>query len=40
MRELGILEHEPPAYAELVDTGPIDDAVAQLGELTGDARWR
>ncbi len=40
MRELGILERDPPPYDELVDAGPVSDAVAQLGELTGDERWR
>jgi hypothetical protein len=40
MRDLGILEHDPPPYDRLVDDGPVSDAVAQLGELTGDERWR
>ena len=40
MRELGILERDPPPYDQLVDDGPVTDAVASLGELTGDVRWR
>jgi ABC-type nitrate/sulfonate/bicarbonate transport system substrate-binding protein len=40
MRDLGILENDPPPYDQLVDDGPVSDAVAQLGELTGDERWR
>jgi NitT/TauT family transport system substrate-binding protein len=40
MRDLGILERDPPPYDQLVDDGPVSDAVAQLGERTGDARWR
>jgi NitT/TauT family transport system substrate-binding protein len=40
MRDLGILEHDAPPYDRLVDDGPVSDAVAQLGELTGDERWR
>jgi ABC-type nitrate/sulfonate/bicarbonate transport system substrate-binding protein len=41
MRELGILERDPPPLDQLVDTGPVTTAVEQLGgEQTGDARWR
>ena len=40
MRELGILEKEPPVYEQLVDAGPVIDAVDSLGVQTGDARWR
>jgi ABC-type nitrate/sulfonate/bicarbonate transport system substrate-binding protein len=40
MRELGILEKEPPVYDQLVDAGPVIDAVDSLGVQTGDARWR
>lgn len=40
MRALGTLERDPPLYAELVDTGPIDAAVSELGPMSGDVRWR
>lgn len=40
MRALGTLERDPPAYDDLVDSGPVSDAVDQLGEMTGDDRWR
>jgi hypothetical protein len=40
MRELGILENEPPVYEQLVDAGPVIDAVNSLGVQSGDARWR
>ncbi|HWM17590.1 MAG TPA: ABC transporter substrate-binding protein [Microbacterium sp.] len=40
MRELGILENEPPVYEQLVDAGPVIDAVDSLGVQAGDARWR
>jgi NitT/TauT family transport system substrate-binding protein len=40
MGELGILENEPPVYEQLVDAGPVIDAVDSLGVQTGDARWR
>jgi hypothetical protein len=40
MRELGILEKEPPVYEQLVDAGPVIEAVDSLGVQTGDARWR
>jgi ABC-type nitrate/sulfonate/bicarbonate transport system substrate-binding protein len=40
MRELGILEREPPVYEQLVDAGPVVAAVDSLGVKTGDARWR
>jgi NitT/TauT family transport system substrate-binding protein len=40
MGELGILENQPPAYEQLVDAGPVIDAVDSLGVQSGDARWR
>jgi ABC-type nitrate/sulfonate/bicarbonate transport system substrate-binding protein len=40
MRALGILERDPPSFEQLVDTGPVTAAVAQLGQETGDPRWR
>ncbi|HLU59555.1 MAG TPA: ABC transporter substrate-binding protein [Pseudonocardia sp.] len=40
MRELAILENEPPVYEELVNPNPIIAAVDSLGVQTGDARWR
>jgi len=40
MAALGILENEPPVYEQLVDAGPVIDAVDSLGVQTGDARWR
>jgi NitT/TauT family transport system substrate-binding protein len=40
MGELGILENEPPVYEQLVDAGPVVDAVDSLGVQSGDARWR
>jgi NitT/TauT family transport system substrate-binding protein len=40
MRELGILDRDPPPYDRLVDTGPVSAAVSTLGELRGDPRWR
>jgi ABC-type nitrate/sulfonate/bicarbonate transport system substrate-binding protein len=40
MRALGTLERDPPAYADLVDTGPVDTVVSDLGPMTGDERWR
>lgn len=38
MRELGILENEPPAVDQLLDTGPSDAAVGQLGVRAGSRR--
>ena len=40
MRALGLLERDPPPFEQLVDTGPVTAAVAQLGQETGDPRWR
>jgi NitT/TauT family transport system substrate-binding protein len=40
MRDLGILENEPPVYEQLVDAGPVIAAVDALGVQSGDARWR
>lgn len=40
MRDLGILENEPPVYEQLVDAGPVIAAVDSLGVQNGDARWR
>lgn len=40
MRELGILEKDPPALDRLLDTEPITAAIGQIGELSGDPRWR
>jgi hypothetical protein len=40
MRELGILEKDPPALDRLLDTEPITAALGQIGELSGDPRWR
>ncbi|WP_028922598.1 ABC transporter substrate-binding protein [Pseudonocardia acaciae] len=40
MRGLGILEHDPPPYERLVDSGPVTAAVSTLGERRGDPRWR
>jgi len=40
MRQLGILERDPPPFDQLVDTAPVSTAVSQLGQETGDPRWR
>ncbi|MBO0849198.1 MAG: ABC transporter substrate-binding protein [Pseudonocardia sp.] len=40
MRELGILDRDPPPYEQLVDPGPVSAAVSTLGERRGDPRWR
>jgi NitT/TauT family transport system substrate-binding protein len=40
MEALGILENQAPEYDQLVDAGPVIDAVDSLGVQTGDARWR
>jgi hypothetical protein len=40
MRELGILDRDPPPFDQLVDLAPVSAAVSQLGQETGDPRWR
>jgi NitT/TauT family transport system substrate-binding protein len=38
MRQLGILENQAPPVDQLVDTGPADDAIKNLGELPNTRR--
>jgi NitT/TauT family transport system substrate-binding protein len=38
MRQLGILDGDPPPVDRLIDTGPATDAIKQLGELAGARR--
>jgi len=40
MRGLGILDRDPPPFDQLVDPAPVSAAVSQLGQETGDPRWR